>query len=304
MPAGLQRQNAVRLSVQGRCIGVGVMRDNLDDALELMFGHEGGYVNRASDRGGPTKYGITHRTLAKHRGVAHVTPGDVQRLAIDEAEDIYRKSYWGPSGGDVLPPGLDYAAFDYGVNSGPQAAVKKLQQVLQAAGVYNGKIDGWIGEGTLSGVRNYPGGIKRLIHDYCEARMAFLRSLKNPKTGFPVNGRGWTIRVTGIDPKGQWARQPGVIGNALSLAGRQPVQPLQPTSMTVTDEGAAKAEEPKPNPWIKPDVLLPAGGAGATGAGTVLTSGMDPIRLAIAIGIITLVGLGAFYAYRRIRKEA
>lgn len=280
------------------------MRENLDDALELMFGHEGGYVNRSTDRGGPTRFGITHRTLAAHRGVAAVTAGDVQRLTIDEAEDIYRKSYWGPSGGDVLPSGLDYMAFDFGVNSGPQTAVKKLQEVLRGAGVYDGKVDGWIGEKTLSGVRNYPGGIKRLISDYCEHRMAFLRSLTNKKTGFPVNGRGWTIRVTGVDPEGKWARQPGVLGNALAMAGRQPVEPVRPQSMTVADEGSAKAAEPDPNPWIKPDVLLPAGGAVATGAGTVLTSGMDPIRLAIAIGIIVMVGLGAFYAFRRIQKAA
>ncbi|WP_245424264.1 hypothetical protein [Sinorhizobium sp. BJ1] len=48
--------------------------------------------------------------------------------------------------------------------------------------------------------------------------MRFLRSLTNAKTGFPVNGRGWTIRVTGKDPKGEWKDQPGVLGNALRLA--------------------------------------------------------------------------------------
>lgn len=49
------------------------MRETLPKAFELMFGYEGGYVNAKSDRGGPTKYGITHRTLAKHRGVQAVT---------------------------------------------------------------------------------------------------------------------------------------------------------------------------------------------------------------------------------------
>jgi len=28
------------------------MRDNLDDSLALMFGHEGGYSNRSTDSGG------------------------------------------------------------------------------------------------------------------------------------------------------------------------------------------------------------------------------------------------------------
>ena len=276
------------------------MRENLDDSLELMFGHEGGYVDAKTDSGGPTKYGVTHKTLAAHRGVKSVSAAQVQALKIDEAEDIYRKSYWGPSGGDVLPAGLDYAAFDFGVNSGPQRAVKTLQRVL---GV---KQDGWIGEQTLAAVVSYPGGNVRLIADYCEARMAFLRSLKGAQ-GFPANGRGWTIRVTGKDPKGQWKDQQGVIGNALALATKQPKKastPVPTMTAPVEAEMAAKAEPSVVDAYLKPDVLLPAGGAVVTGAGTVLTSGLDPVRIAVALAIIVIVGLGAYYAFRRIRATS
>ena len=49
------------------------MRDTLPAALKLMFGHEGGYSNRSGDAGGPTKFGVTHKTLAAHRGVKSVT---------------------------------------------------------------------------------------------------------------------------------------------------------------------------------------------------------------------------------------
>ncbi|WP_234710622.1 hypothetical protein [Sinorhizobium arboris] len=70
--------------------------------------------------------------------------------------------------------------------------------------------------------------------------MRFLRSLTNVKTGFPVNGRGWTIRVTGKDPKGDWMDQPGVLGNALRLAadasGRSVERPKTPP------EAGAKAD--------------------------------------------------------------
>lgn len=275
------------------------MKDNLDDSLELMFSHEGGYVNAKTDAGGPTKYGITHKTLAAHRGVRSVTAAQVKAMQLNEAEAIYRKSYWGPSGGDVLPAGLDYAAFDFGVNSGPQRAVKTLQKVL---GV---KQDGWIGENTLRAVDEYPGGLTKLIADYCEARMAFFRSLKGPK-GFPANGRGWTIRVTGKDPKGQWKNQPGVIGNALAMAARQPVKETVAVALPVAmeEEMGAKAEPGLVDAYLKPEVVLPAGGAVVTGAGTVLTSGLDPIKLAIAVAIIVIVGLGAYYAFRRIRATS
>ena len=64
------------------------MRDNLDDSLQLMFGHVGGYVNAKTDAGGPTKYGITHKTLAAHRGVKSVSASMVKALTIKEAEEI------------------------------------------------------------------------------------------------------------------------------------------------------------------------------------------------------------------------
>lgn len=212
------------------------MRETLPKALGLMFGHEGGYVNAKTDSGGPTKYGITHKTLAAHRGVKSVTAAQVKAMTLAEAEAIYRKSYWTQSGGDLLPVGLDYAAFDFGVNSGPARAVKTLQRVVGTTQ------DGQLGKATLAAVDRYPGGIVKLIRDYCNARMTFLRSLTNPSTGFPVNGRGWTIRVIGIDPKGQWASQPGVVGHAVQMA--MEAAPSRPT--------------PKPTP--APARGAPAGG--------------------------------------------
>lgn len=264
-------------------------RATLPRALELMFGHEGGYSNAATDSGGPTKYGITHRTLAAHRGVASVTAAQVKALTLKEAEDIYRLGYWTQSGGDLLPAGLDYAAFDFGVNSGPARAVKVLQKVV---GVPQ---DGNAGPMTLAAVESYKGGRLKLIKDFCEARMAYLRSLRNAKTGFPVNGRGWTIRVTGVDPKGLYAPTPGVVGNALALAANKDVE--TPTSAPVG--GDAKAIPPTPNPWAKPEVLLP-------GAATLLTSAAPlatgPILYAVAFGVVVLVLLGAFYAFKRIAR--
>ena len=273
-------------------------RENLDDSLELMFGHEGGYVNVATDKGGPTKFGITHRTLAAHRGVPRVSAEQVRAMNIAEARDIYIESYWSQSGADQLPAGLDYAVFDFGVNSGPPTAVKRLQKIVGTAQ------DGWVGPETVRAVAAYPGGLQQLIRDYCDERMRYLRSLKHGKTGFPVNGRGWTIRVTGIDPEGKWKSVPGVVGNALAMARYQPTKATTNAPSIVTEEGSAKATPPEPNAWTKPDVLLPVAGAAATGAGTVLTSGMDPIKLALAIGIIVIIGLGAYFAFRRIQKSA
>lgn len=235
------------------------MRETLPTALRLIFGHEGGYANAPTDKGGPTKYGITHTTLARHRGVASVTAAQVKALTLAEAEEIYRKSYWGQSGGDVLPVGLDFAAFDFGVNSGPGTAVKVLQRVIGVSA------DGKIGPKTLAAVSAYPGGIVKLIRDYCAARMTYLRSLTSPKTGFPANGRGWTIRVTGVDPKGEWASKPGVVGQAVQLA-----------------MDAAPSPRPSPKPVIMPSDPVPS----------VPAASLPPAAwAAIAVGLLIVAAM-------------
>ncbi|WP_026029959.1 glycoside hydrolase family 108 protein [Sinorhizobium medicae] len=270
-------------------------RETLPVALELMFGDEGGYSNRKTDRGGPTKYGVTHTTLAGHRGIKSVTADQVRAMSREEAEDIYRRSYWGQSGGDLLPPGLDYAAFDFGVNSGPYRAVKTLQKVL---GV---REDGQVGELTLAALRKYPGGVSTLIRDYCDARMRFLRSLTNGKTGFPVNGRGWTIRVTGKDPKGQWMDQPGVLGNALRLTADASGRTVE--KVESPPEAGAKADSrdtglgevlKKPEAWGPLGGLLSAAGA--------LFAGNGPVQWALAAAMVAAVLVGLWYFVKRVRE--
>lgn len=206
-------------------------------ALSLVFGDEGGYSNHPKDPGGPTKFGITHRTLAAARGVPSVSAAQVKALTKDEAAEIYRAGYWGAIRGDDLPRGLDYAALDFAVHSGPAQAVKELQRLVGVTA------DGIMGPQTLAAIARRD--VRALIRAYCDARMAFLRRLKT----WATFGRGWTIRVTGVDPKGQYARKPGVVGHALELAaggtGAAPVQPPVPagkanpagTRATATAEG-------------------------------------------------------------------
>src|SRR5690349_24305390 len=100
-----------------------------DAALARVLAHEGGYSNHPSDPGGPTKFGIT---LADYR--RHLKPGasaaDVRAMRLDEARAIYRAHYWAALRCDELPAGLDYALFDYGVNSGIGRAARVLQRLV------------------------------------------------------------------------------------------------------------------------------------------------------------------------------
>lgn len=268
------------------------MRETLPVALKLTFGDEGGYSNRATDKGGPTKYGITLATLSAARGKP-VTAADVSNLTIEEAEDIYRKGYWAQSGGDLLPRGLDYFVFNNGVMSGPARAVKILQKLITVTP------DGNVGVQTVNAAKAYPGGLRSLILDYSDAYMAYLKSISG-KQGFPSNGRGWTIRITGVDPLGKYAPRPGVVGNAIKIAFDNDNSAAPLVSAPAPDGGDAKAVPDAPNPWIKPEVLGPIGGVLPGVA--ALVAGPGPLQWVLAAGVLVGIGLGAYYAFRRIQK--
>lgn len=279
------------------------MKENLEKSLQLVFGHEGGYVNARTDRGGPTKYGITLGTLELAWG-RKLTADDVKRLTLKQAASIYRSMYWNQIGGDLLPAGLDYMTFDYGVNSGQTRAVKYLQKVLAANGSYRMAIDGHMGPGTLTAIKNYPGGIITLLHDYTEERMRFLRQIKGPQ-GFSANGRGWTIRVTGKDPKKQWKDQPGVIGHAIEMhrAAYTPHEvayvPAESVGISLPeDQVAAKPSSSGIVDVLKSPELLTGIGTGITGL-VGLASDMPVIQYAIAA---LLVGGGALLGYLLLRR--
>ncbi len=48
---------------------------------------------------------------------------------------------------DKLAPGVSYVVFDGNVNSGVSQSIKWLQRALQGLGLYQGAIDGIIGQG-------------------------------------------------------------------------------------------------------------------------------------------------------------
>lgn len=277
-----------------------MVASTLPIALDLLFGDEGGYVNAKTDAGGPTKYGITHKTLAAHRGVNFVTAEQVKNMTKKEAEDIYRASYWRQSGGDLLPVGLDYAAFDFGVNSGPATAVKSLQRVVGVTP------DGIVGAMTIDAVRKYPRGIIALLHDYIDARMTYLRSLRG-KQGWSANGRGWTRRVTGVDPKGVYKKEPGVIGNAVRLAGG--VRDVEPSSPSID---SAKAPPSKTGLLSTTEGKALATTGGGLGVGLVSEvvdqlsqySDLSPTIRWACLGLVAAgLAFGAYRLWKRVRAE-
>lgn len=161
------------------------MRDNFEQALSAVLKHEGGYVDHPKDPGGATNLGITIGVLSDWLGRT-ATKAEVKALTVEKAAPIYRKRYWDAVKGDDLPSGVDYAVFDFAVNSGPARAAIFLQIIVKAAP------DGKIGPLTLKAVQ--ADDAKELINDLCDERVAFLKRLST----FPTFGKGWMSRVAGV----------------------------------------------------------------------------------------------------------
>lgn len=163
------------------------MHTNFARCLELVLEHEGGFVNHKKDPGGPTNFGVTQKVYDAYRKTRARPYQSVKFISDDEVRNIYKLQYWDRVQGDALPIGLDYAVFDYAVNSGVARAAKHLQSCLGVAQ------DGIIGTITLAAITNP----KNTINALCDRRMSFLRNLPT----FLTFGRGWTRRVEGVNPK-------------------------------------------------------------------------------------------------------
>jgi len=172
-----------------------------DDALRRLLVHEGGFTDHPSDPGGPTNFGITIHDYRKYVK-SDATTADVRAMRLDEAKAIYRSKYWDALRCDDLPAGVDYAVFDYGVNSGIGRSGKVLRRVLGLDDSTHRVTDAVIAAVKARGAADVVAAI-------CDERLAFLRRLKT----WPVFGNGWGRRVAEVR------------GAALKLARPAPGKP-------------------------------------------------------------------------------
>lgn len=244
-------------------------------AMPHVFSEEGGYVDHPKDPGGATNMGITLATLSAWEG-GKVSKAEVKALTKSKATDIYRENYWNKVAGDDLPAGVDYAVFDFAINSGPARAVKMLQKVV---GVDQ---DGVIGAKTLAAVRKM--AADRIISELCDARLAWLKTLGTFKTF----GRGWTARVSRV-------RSRALAFSRDSAPVPSPV-PQVPTGKAVQADTSLKTVLSKPESWGPLGGLISGVSAMASGSG--------PMQWALAVAMVALVGVGLYFFIQRVRKEA
>ena len=157
------------------------MKENFDKCLEMLLSHEGGFVNHPEDPGGITNLGVTKKVYDEWTG-RESTEQEMRDLTPDDVAPIYKKNYWDRVKGDSLPSGLDWACFDWAVNSGQGRPAKAVQRAVGATQ------DGAIGPQTLGLIMEKDP--EEIINYVYGVRQDFYKSLKT----FETFGRGWTRR--------------------------------------------------------------------------------------------------------------
>ena len=158
------------------------MKENYPQALKQVLKYEGGYVDHPKDPGGPTNKGVTQAVYDNWRKSQNLSIQSVRAIADSEVAAIYKNLYWDRISGDLLPSGVDFAVFDFAVNSGVSRAAKTLQAVV---GVTQ---DGVIGPATIQATKTY------VAMTVTNKRLAFMQSLSIWSTF----GKGWSARIADV----------------------------------------------------------------------------------------------------------
>lgn len=152
------------------------MKENFAQSLANVLLSEGGYSDNPHDSGGATNRGITQSTFDAECVKRGWPKSDVKFITSAQAATIYKNSYWDVEDCDNLPSGLDYAVFDWAVNSGDLKAETKLHIVMAAH-------------------PNVPTDL--LIDFYMDERLVFLKQLSS----WQYFATGWTNRVASVREK-------------------------------------------------------------------------------------------------------
>jgi lysozyme family protein len=259
--------------------------------LPYVLQSEGGKVDDKRDPGGRTAYGVTQTVFSGWLRSQAKPVRDVWTITPAEISAIYRNQYWDGIRGDELPAGVDYAVFDFAVNSGCSRATKALQRAIGGL-----VVDGHIGNATMSRIADIDA--VTVIDRICDDRLRFMKALKTWRTF----GRGWSSRVEHVRK----------VAKALAAEAPDAAAPVY------FADGGGKAWER--DQVSKPSTALADTLSGAGGSTAVLSQVVDQLRpvadvlplagqwLAVATAIGAVIGVLGFayrsYATRRSQEIA
>lgn len=171
------------------------MKSNVNQVMDWVFVHEGGYAERDSEPGGAVNMGISFSAY-KDAWIKLKKPGEptwadlkaMQRGTVfddkaGDAEDIYAGWFFTPISFDVLPSGVDYALLDFVVNSGVGGGLRAIQRK------WNFPVTGKMDANFLWAFKSRDS--EKVINDICDARLELMKKSKKWER-FQNN---WTRRV-------------------------------------------------------------------------------------------------------------
>ena len=157
------------------------------EIIDGILKREGGYVNNPADRGGPTKFGITLKTLEAWRRHP-VKAYDVEGMDELEAHAIYQIEY-------LVKPGLDKInnvplrvfALDSAVQHGPGRAIRWVQKIVGVP------VDGILGPVSLSIINQVDsdGLYRKMVAERCR----FYGRIITQDPTQAVFAAGWANRI-------------------------------------------------------------------------------------------------------------
>lgn len=191
----LRRFIAAALAIALLAGGVRAEPDSFPPSVANVLVSEGGAActNHPADPGGWTKYGVTLKDVRAYVKPA-ATGADVCALSRDQAVTIYDGKYWLHRcvHGELLPAGLDYSLFDYGVNAGVNRAGVVLRRILQ---VNAERCD--VSDGVMLQVLSRDQ--VELIRAIAAERRRFYGNLIAAKPSLGVFRNGWMARANAVE---------------------------------------------------------------------------------------------------------
>ena len=106
------------------------MKNNYVIALTHVLKSEGLWSDDPQDSGGATMKGITLSTYREWKRNPHISKEELRVIPDEEVYNLYKELYWNKVQGDYLPAGVDYAVFDFAVNTGVGRATKLIQEAI------------------------------------------------------------------------------------------------------------------------------------------------------------------------------
>ena len=172
---------------------------SVDDIFNRIISSEGGFVDNPADKGGPTKYGVTLPILTAwrlFRGHGAPTAEDIKALSVDEAKECLEKYFYTDTKIDQLPLPIQPVVVDAAIMSGPNKAIRWLQEVASLAG-RNIPLDGKIGDATIqaANIALKANGAAAIISDYIRKRESFYRVIVAHDTSQSIFLNGWINRA-------------------------------------------------------------------------------------------------------------